>query len=114
MPAHCFNNETTPILNGYLKDNGGNKIECTTDDYFGLLGNYIPPSGFVKESFDNAAQVYGTKATWYGIAGSASNCISACRALGGENQIVLVQRNSHRAIVHGFRITGSKLSFINP
>ncbi len=57
---------------------------------------------------------YGTKATWYGIAGSASNCISACRALGGENQLALVQRNSHRAIVHGFRITGATVAFINP
>lgn len=59
MPAHCNNNSTTPRLNKHL-EKGGNRIEGTTDDYFGLLGNYFPPSGRVKDSLEHAAKLYNT------------------------------------------------------
>jgi arginine/lysine/ornithine decarboxylase len=84
MPGHCGNNEVTPILNQFLKENGGNAIEGTTDEVFGTLGNYYPPSGVMKNSLDQAAKLYGTKCTYYGINGSTGNLISATRCLGGN------------------------------
>ena len=40
--------------------------------------------------------------------------ISTTRVLGGPNKKVLLQRNMHRSVVHGFRMTGAHLKFVVP
>ncbi len=72
----------------------------------------MPPSGKIKEAFDNAANLYQTKFTFYGVNGSTGNIIAATRLLGGPDKVVLIQRNSHRSAIHGFRATGAEISYI--
>lgn len=58
--------------------------------------------------------MYGTKRTYYGINGSTGSLISATRVLGGPNKKVLIPRNLHRSVVHGFRLTGAQIKFMVP
>ena len=58
--------------------------------------------------------MYGTEKTYYGINGSTGALISATRVLGGPSKRVLLQRNTHRSVVHGFRMTGANLKFVVP
>jgi hypothetical protein len=49
MPAHAFNGNLSPVLNSYLQQSG-TAIDCTTDDHFGNLGSYLPPTKLIAQS----------------------------------------------------------------
>ena len=50
MPGHANNNEITPFLNSLLQEHGGSKLEGSSDEHCGILGNYFPATGALKES----------------------------------------------------------------
>lgn len=50
MPGHCGNQDICEKINTIAKLFGLSCIECTTDDYFGHYGNYIPASGPMKKA----------------------------------------------------------------
>ena len=49
MPGHAGNNNVLKRLNNSLKKHGGAKLECTTDEDFGYLGNFNPATGVYKD-----------------------------------------------------------------
>jgi arginine/lysine/ornithine decarboxylase len=114
MPGHANSNEITPLLNNMLQQHGGSKLEGSADEHCGILGNYFPATGALKESQDLATSLYGTKRTYYGINGSTGALISATRVLGGPTKKVLLPRNLHRSVIHGFRLTGASIKYIMP
>lgn len=114
MPGHANSNEITPYLNSLLKEHGGSKLEGSSDEHCGILGNYFPPTGALKESQLLATSLYGTEKTFYGINGSTGALISATRVLGGPSKKVLLPRNLHRSVIHGFRLTGAQIKFMVP
>jgi len=114
MPGHANSNEITPYLNLLLQQHGGSKLEGSSDEHCGFLGNYFPPTGALKQSQEFATNLYGTERTFYGINGSTGSLISATRVLGGPNKKVLLPRNLHRSIIHGFRMTGANIRYMVP
>ena len=50
MPGHANSNEITPFLNNLLKEFGGSRIEGSTDEHFGTIGNYFPATGALRDS----------------------------------------------------------------
>lgn len=107
MPGHANSNNITPFLNTLLQEHGGSRLEGSSDEHCGILGNYFPATGALKDSQQLATELYGTERTYYGINGSTGALISATRVLGGPDKRVLLQRNMHRSVVHGFRMTGA-------
>jgi arginine/lysine/ornithine decarboxylase len=65
MPGHSKNNDITPVFVRSVKKHGVLKMDGTTDDFFGKLGNYFPASGSVRLSQEEAALLYGTKACFF-------------------------------------------------
>jgi arginine/lysine/ornithine decarboxylase len=65
MPGHSKNNKITPVLSRHVESLGLLKMDGTTDDTFGGLGNYFPASGSVRLSQEEAALLYGTKACFF-------------------------------------------------
>ena len=114
MPGHANSNEITPYLNSLLMEHGGSKLEGSSDEHFGNLGNYFPPTGALKQSQELATSLYKTEKTFYGINGSTGILFSATRVLGGPSKKVLLPRNLHRSIIHGFRMTGAEIKFMVP
>ena len=114
MPGHANSNEITPFLNTLLQEHGGSRLEGSSDEHCGFLGNYFPPTGALKQSQELATSLYGTQRTFYGINGSTGALISATRVLGGPTKKVLLPRNLHRSVIHGFRLTGASIKFAVP
>ena len=50
MPGHANSNEITPFLNNLLKEFGGSRIEGSSDEHFGTIGNYFPATGALRDS----------------------------------------------------------------
>lgn len=50
MPGHANSNEITPLLNNMLKEHGGSRVEGSSDEHCGILGNYFPATGALKDS----------------------------------------------------------------
>lgn len=117
MPAHCGNNNICKYLNNSLILNGGAAIECTTDGDFGHMGNFNPPTGIYKEVLDQATLTYNTKMTLFSVNGSTGSLISMIIAFSRFEGKVLLQRNSHRSLIHGSRFAGyceQNIIFFNP
>lgn len=89
-------------------------MDGTTDDHFGGLGNYFPAAGSVKASQEEAAALYGTKASFFMVQGSTGSLIGCMRFVGGSGCHALIQRNSHRSVVHGLRASGAQISTVAP
>jgi len=114
MPGHSQNNSMNPLLNTLVRLYGLNRLDGTTDDFFDFLGNYFPASGSVKAAQEYAAQLYRTKACFFMVQGSTGSILGAMRFVGGRHCHALIQRNSHRSVVHGLRATGAKISTVTP
>ena len=62
------------------------------------LDNLLEPRGIIKESQELAAEVYGAKATIYGVNGSTGSIYIALSAITKPGDKVLIQRNCHKAV----------------
>ena len=114
MPGHSGENSMNPCLSFLVKSYGLFKTDGTTDDFFGSFGNYFPASGSVKAAQDAAAILYGTKASFFMVQGSTGSLLGSMRFVGGTKCHALIQRNSHRSVVHGLRSSGAKISTVTP
>ena len=60
MPGHANSNAITPFLNNLLKEHGGSRVEGSSDEHCGILGNYFPATGALKDSQSLATSLYQT------------------------------------------------------
>lgn len=62
------------------------------------VDNLLEPRGIIKESQELAAEVFGAKATIYGVNGSTGSIYIALSAITKPGDKVLIQRNCHKAV----------------
>lgn len=62
------------------------------------MDNLLEPTGIIKESQEEAAKVFGTKKTIYGVNGSTGSNYIALSAVANKGDKILVQRNCHKSI----------------
>lgn len=65
------------------------------------MDNLLEPRGVIQESQENAAKVFGAKATYYGVNGSTGSNYIALATITKPGDKVLVQRNCHKSIYNG-------------
>lgn len=107
MPAHCGSNDMQPDFNQSIMKNGASKLDCEPDSHMGYLGNFYPPSGTYEEVLNDAKSIYQTKSTHFSVNGSTGNILAMTRIVGGPMKKGIIQRNSHRSVIHGLRIAGT-------
>lgn len=86
-------------------------IDITEIDGFDNLHH---PEGILKESMEEAAEVYGSDKTYYLVNGSSAGILSAisgCTSFGGR---ILMARNCHKAAYHGVFLKKLKTSYVYP
>ncbi|WP_028543471.1 aminotransferase class I/II-fold pyridoxal phosphate-dependent enzyme [Paenibacillus taiwanensis] len=73
------------------------------------------PTGAIREAQQLAAQCFGAEETYFLVAGSTSGNIAAiltCCTKPGD--IVIVQRNVHKSVLHGLMLAGARAVFVSP
>lgn len=68
------------------------------------MDNLLEPRGIIQESQENAAKVFGAKATYYGVNGSTGSNYIALATITKPGDKILVQRNCHKSIYNGMVI----------
>ncbi|MDK8184071.1 aminotransferase class I/II-fold pyridoxal phosphate-dependent enzyme [Paenibacillus sp. UMB4589-SE434] len=73
------------------------------------------PTGAIREAQQLAAQCFGAEETYFLVSGSTSGNIAAilsCCTKPGD--IVIVQRNVHKSVLHGLMLAGARAIFVSP
>ncbi|WFA08483.1 aminotransferase class I/II-fold pyridoxal phosphate-dependent enzyme [Tissierella sp. Yu-01] len=65
------------------------------------MDNLLEPRGIIQESQNYAANVFGAKATYYGVNGSTGSNYIALATITKPGDKILVQRNCHKSIYNG-------------
>lgn len=78
------------------------------------LDNLLEPRGIIKESQENASEVYGSKATYYGVNGSTGNIYIALATITKPGDKVLIQRNSHKAVYNALIFNNLQPVYVYP
>lgn len=117
-------------LNRYAKDGRipmhmpGHKRECgvfTVDkpymtDITEIDGfdDYHDPEDIILKSMKHAAEIYGTKKTYYLVNGSTCGILTAISAAVRRNGKIIVARNCHKSVYHAIELRGLFPVYIYP
>jgi lysine decarboxylase len=78
------------------------------------MDNLLEPRGIIQESQNYAAEVFGAKATYYGVNGSTGSNYIALATITKPGDKILVQRNCHKSIYNGMVINRLKPVYLYP
>lgn len=76
--------------------------------------NLQAPKEAIKDSMDEAARIFGTKATFYGVNGSTASIYAAIRAVVNSGDEILLQRNCHKSVFNAVVLNRLKPHYIFP
>nr|WP_082927056.1 aminotransferase class I/II-fold pyridoxal phosphate-dependent enzyme [Paenibacillus tuaregi] len=73
------------------------------------------PEGVIAEAQERAARLFGAEASYFLVGGSTAGnlglILTVCSAPG---DVLLVQRNVHKSVIHGLMLAGAKAVFLAP
>lgn len=101
------------ILPEYKKLVGKRIFDADLSEIQGM-DNLQNPSGIIKNSFAKAAEIYGSKNTFYLVNGSTSGIIALMLATVSAGDKVLVSRNIHKSVINALTLSGACPLWINP
>lgn len=78
------------------------------------MDNLLEPTGIIKQSQEEAAKVFKTKYTFYGVNGSTGSNYIALSSVTNRGDKVLVQRNCHKSIYNSMILNDLEPVFIFP
>ncbi|MFI9815169.1 Orn/Lys/Arg family decarboxylase [Saccharothrix variisporea] len=78
------------------------------------LGSLFEHSGPIGDAERNAARIFGADLTYFVLHGDSTADRIACHAGIATDELVLVDRNCHKAIYHGLTITGGRPVYLVP
>lgn len=107
MPGHKQRLNTIfpePVDNPFL-------IDVTE---IGELDEFHCPEGIIKEAFVRAAEIYGSKHSYYLINGSTCGILAAISAVCRQGDCLIVARNCHKSVYHAIRLLKLKPVYIMP
>lgn len=78
------------------------------------LGSLFEHSGPVGDAERNAARIFGADLTYFVLHGDSTADRLACHASIATDELVLVDRNCHKAIYHGLTLTGGRPVYLVP
>lgn len=76
--------------------------------------NLLEPTGIIRQSQEMAAQIFGSKATYYGVNGSTGNIYIAMSTITDPGDKVLVERNCHKSVYNSLILNRLDPVYIYP
>ncbi|MGN0497349.1 MAG: aminotransferase class I/II-fold pyridoxal phosphate-dependent enzyme [Lachnospiraceae bacterium] len=78
------------------------------------LDEFHHPTGIIEESFKNAANIYGSDASFYLVNGSTCGILTAISSVCNHGDTIIVARNCHTSVYHAIRLLHLKPVYIVP
>lgn len=72
------------------------------------------PEGVILEAEQLAAECFGAEETYFLIGGSTVGNLAMIGAVCQKDDIILVQRNVHKSVIHGLILAGAQAVFLAP
>ncbi|CAI6084853.1 aminotransferase class I/II-fold pyridoxal phosphate-dependent enzyme [Cohnella sp. JJ-181] len=72
------------------------------------------PTGAIAEAQELAAQCFGAEETRFLVGGSTAGNLAMILGICEPGEILLVQRNVHKSIIHGLALAGARCVFLAP
>lgn len=72
------------------------------------------PTGMIKEAESLAAELFDVSRSFFLVGGSTAGNLAMILSTCGRDDVVLVQRNSHKSIMNGLELAGAHPVFISP
>lgn len=85
-------------------------------DYTEITGldDLHQPQGVIKEAEELAADCFGAEQTFFLVNGSTVGNLAMILALCERDDILIVQRNVHKSVIHAMMLAGAKAVFLSP
>lgn len=85
-------------------------------DYTEITGldDLHQPEGVIREAQELAADCFGAEETHFLIGGSTVGNLAMILGVCRRGDLLLVQRNAHKSIIHGLMLAGVRAVFLNP
>jgi arginine decarboxylase len=110
LPLSSIQPTTKPLSMDYMRELlrlDVTEIEGTDDLHH--------PEGVIQEGQELAARCFGAEETYWLVGGSTSGnlalLLSVCQQPG---DLIIVQRNVHKSVIHGLMLAGAKAVFLTP
>jgi arginine decarboxylase len=72
------------------------------------------PEGVILEAEQLAAECFGAEESFFLVGGSTAGNLAAITAVCSRGDVVLVQRNVHKSVIHGLMLAGARAVFLSP
>lgn len=72
------------------------------------------PEGAILEAQQLAADCFGAEETFFLVNGSTVGNLAAIMSVCNTGDILIVQRNVHKSVIHGLMLAGAKAVFVSP
>jgi arginine decarboxylase len=72
------------------------------------------PEGIIREAQQLAAECFGAEQTFFLVNGSTVGNLAMILTVCSHNDILIVQRNVHKSIIHGLMLAGAQVVFLPP
>lgn len=101
---------------GLLKEGTDFLKDVMSVDYTEITGldDLHHAEGVILEAEQLAAACFGAEETHFLIGGSTIGNLAIISAVCERNDILLVQRNVHKSVIHGLMLAGARAVFIDP
>ncbi|MBM7569360.1 aminotransferase class I/II-fold pyridoxal phosphate-dependent enzyme [Paenibacillus sacheonensis] len=72
------------------------------------------PSGIIEEAQHLAAATFGAERTFFLVGGSTAGNLAMILAACEPDDLILVQRNTHKSVLNGLKLSGARAVFLMP
>lgn len=72
------------------------------------------PEGPIREAQQLAAQCFGAEETFFLVGGSTAGNLALISAVCGPGEVILVQRNAHKSVIHGLMLARARAVMLEP
>ncbi|GAA1337348.1 Orn/Lys/Arg decarboxylase N-terminal domain-containing protein [Saccharothrix algeriensis] len=104
----------SPVGRAFFDYYGERLLRTDLSISVGELGSLFEHTGPIGDAERNAARVFGADATYFVVHGCSTADRMVCHASVAADEVVLVDRNCHKAIYHGLTITGGRPVYLVP
>lgn len=101
---------------GFSQETAGLLKDIMKIDYTEVNGldDLHHPEGIIKEAQELAALCFGAEHTYFLVNGSTVGNLAMIQTMCQRNDLLLVQRNVHKSVIHGLMLAGARAVFLSP
>lgn len=116
VPFHVPGHKQRAIRTGEHAEDGWGLEGLLQFDVTELLDtdDFHDPSGAIARAQELAADCFGAEETCFLVGGSTAGNLAMILGVCEPGEIVLVQRNVHKSIIHGLALAGARSVFLEP